>query len=254
MTNEYSEKSTSPANGQVQRVEAMVRKLDRFYSVVGKAPEEIGALALMAEYLCQAGTDEQIAGTLTRCAFECKYPIRLPDILQRIPGHEVPQLEAEARKAWDVLNAFVRKYVGNDPFGNYGPEYGWYPESFPKLRNRILDTVRRTGSWKVYACMTTEDFPFVQKRFFEEYEAWTAVNEINPAVLCLLTEKPIPQLHAATEPAEQKRVPPKPVAHVLVKPIPQPMTDVELRDRREILRQQVVALAAKGRQVEGLKA
>ena len=40
----------------------------------------------MAEMLTQTATDDEIAAALTRCARECKYPVRVPDILQRIPG------------------------------------------------------------------------------------------------------------------------------------------------------------------------
>jgi hypothetical protein len=89
--------------------------------------------------------DEQIDRALTRCARECRYPVRIPDILQRISGLEIPQPEAEARKAWDVLLGFVGKYVGKRHSREFGPEHGWYPKNYPKLSDRILDTVRRTG-------------------------------------------------------------------------------------------------------------
>jgi hypothetical protein len=171
---------------------------------------------------------------LTRCANECRYPVRLPDILQRISGHEVPQLEAEARRAWDVVTAFVAKYVSNDVHGNYGPEHGWY-NNFPTLSDRILDTVRRSGGWKTYKCATDEDFPFVQKRFFEEYEAWTAVEQID--MRKLLTQIPGLQLVGTVKAMNAApRVETSPPA--LVKKIPAPLTDAQLRDRREILRQQ----------------
>jgi len=87
--------SSAPAG----RSEVLVAKLAGFYGVVGSRPDEHGALALMAEILTQSAPDEEIDGALTRCAHECRYPIRLPDILQRIQGQEIPQLEAEGRKA-----------------------------------------------------------------------------------------------------------------------------------------------------------
>jgi hypothetical protein len=158
---------------------------------MGHRPDETVAVALMAEMLTQSATDDEISTALSRCARECHYPVRIPDILQRVPGKEVPHLEAEARKAWDVVMAFVTKYVSNDVHGNYGPEHGWY-DNFPKLSDRILDSVRRTGGWKTYRCMTEEDFPFVQKRLFEEYQAWTAVEHIDSSKL--LTQIPAFQL------------------------------------------------------------
>jgi len=238
MANPALEKSLNASKpscaAESQRTESLVAKLARFYAVMGHRPDEAGALALMAEMLTQSATDDEISTALSRCARECQYPVRIPDILRRIPGKEVPQIDAEARKAWDLVTTFVGKYVSNDVHGNYGPEHGWY-ENFPTLSNRILDTVRRTGGWKTYKCMTDEDFPFVQKRFFEEYEAWTAVEQID--MRKLLTQMPALQLignqramHAA--PRIETLTP------TLVKKIPEPLTDAQLRDRREILRQQ----------------
>jgi hypothetical protein len=219
---------------EAQRTELLVTKLARFYSVVGHRPDELGALALMAEMLTQSATDDEINAALSRCARECRYPVRIPDILQRVPGKEVPQLEAQARKAWDVVTAFVAKYVSNDVYGNYGPEHGWY-DNFPKLSDRILDTVRRTGGWKIYRCMTDENFPFVQKRFFEEYEAWTAVERLDATEL--LTQIPILQLignaKAMNAAPHVETLPP-----VRLNKIPAPLTAAQIRDRREILRQQ----------------
>ena len=189
--------SESSPSSERERIESLVAKLVRFYSVMGHRPDEPGALALMAEILCQSGSDEQIAESMTRCTRECRFPVRLPDLLQRIPGQEVPQSEAEARKAWDVLTAFARKYVGNDVYGTYGPEHGWHPQTFPHLSERILDVVRRTGGWKMYKCMTDDDFPFVQKRFFEEYAAWVAVEQVAPNRL--LTDRLPHHVHGMVE-------------------------------------------------------
>jgi hypothetical protein len=212
-----------------------VAKLARFYSVMGHRPEEPGALALMAEILCQCASDEQIGQAMTRCARECRYPVSLSDLLQRIPGQEVAESEAEARQAWDVLTAFVRKFVGNDVYGNYGPEHGWYSNP-PKLSDRILDTVRRSGGWKVYACMTDEDFPFVQKRFFEEYQAWTAIERINPSKL--LTEMPRLQLVAKPMDIRERESRPTPRAQkVEIKRVQEAPTAEQMRDRAAVQKQ-----------------
>ena len=193
----------------------------------------------MAEVLCQSASDDQIAHAMTRCCRECRYPVRLSDFLQRIPGQEIPALEAEARKAWDLLQTFVRKYVGNDVYGNFGPEHGWYPKAFPRLSDRILDTVRRCGGWKVYKCMTKEDLPFVQKRFFEEFHAWTAVERIGPGHM--LTEVPEPKRLASKPVSAAIKSEPVPTARP--RPFAQPLTDEQRRDRREILRRQVESLS-----------
>ena len=235
-----SRQSSAPA----ERSEVLVANLARFYSVVGSRPDEPGALALMAEILTQSATDEEINGALTRCARECRYPIRLPDILQRIQGQEIPKLEAEGRKAWDLVTSFVSKWVQSDVEGHYVITQGVRSSEPPKLAQRVLDTVRRTGGWRAYKCMTNDDFPFQQKRFLEEYEAWMAVEQIAPSRL--LTELPCLQLVAkpmdpprVTEP---KREQPKAPAF---KPqsIPEPLTDTQRRDRLEMLKQQATSLA-----------
>jgi hypothetical protein len=223
-----NKQSSAPA----ERSEALVAKLARFYSVTGSRPDEPGALALMAEILTQSATDDEIDGALTRCARECRYPIRLPDILQRIQGQEIPQLEAEGRKAWDLVISFVSKWVQSDIEGRYVITRGVRSSDPPKLSQRILDAVRRTGGWRAYKCMTDDDFPFQQKRFLAEYEAWVAVEQISPSKL--LTQLPRLQLMAKpmdppriTEPKqEQPKVP-------ALKPSPKsirvPLTDAQLQ-------------------------
>ena len=234
-----TESSKSQESG---RIEILITKLVRFYSAVGNRPEEAGALALMAEFLTQNATDPQIDIALSRCARECRYPVRLPDILQRLPGSEVPQSEAEARKAFDVVMDFARKYVANDVYGNFGPEHGWYPKSHPKLSDRILDTVRRTGGWEPYKRMTDRDFPFVQKRFFEAYAAWTAVEQVE--VGRFLTQ--ISPLQLVTKPIGPPEVTMEPILAgrlATVKKMSEPLTEAQRHDRREMLRQQAATMA-----------
>lgn len=180
--------------GELSSDGQIIRSLNCFYDLVGHRPQEPDTIAKMAMYLGQQATPEQVDAALDRCVRECRYPVRLPDITQRIIGMEVPVVEAEMRAAWDAVIRFVDKYVGCDPEGNYGPEYGWYGRAcvgydehgnlkysvptYPKLPQRILDCVRRTGGWEQHKLMTIDDQPFLQKRFFEEYQAWTAVENV----------------------------------------------------------------------------
>lgn len=208
---------------------------------MGNTPEGDGALSQMAALILRVTSDEAALNhALERCALECtRYAIRLPHILSRIPGHEIPDSEAEMRRAWDVLMAFVSKYVGNDVYGSYGPEHGWFPRSYPKLEQRVLDVVRRSGGWKSYKRMSDEDFPFVQKRFFEEYAAWTAVEQVDPGRL--LAQMPRLQLVAKMEPEPAppvKRDPKQERPAVPVRPVPRELSDAEWEDRRQLARQQ----------------
>jgi hypothetical protein len=81
--------------------------------------------------------------------------------------------------------------------------------------------VRRTGGWTVYLGLSAREFPFQQKRFFDEYQAWTAVEAVTDLGRLLvmpqqkiLPAPPKPQDTAATPPlvprVEIKRVEPTP--------------------------------------------
>ncbi len=183
--------------------------LTRFYSAMGSAPAGDGTLVMMADELVAATSPDLILDALHRCARECKFPVRLPDIFARIPGLDVGDNSAK-RIAWDQAVDFARNWiaVGNETLtilehrlkcenaidrncahckgSGFEPIEGSTRVRFcrcrgareitaPELPLRILDAVRRSGGWSAFVRMTDEDFPFLQKRFFEEYEAWTAV-------------------------------------------------------------------------------
>jgi hypothetical protein len=154
-----------------------VRRIDGFYDLMGNGPEKPGTVAEMAAYLLRSGaTIIDIAQALDCCVRECRYPVRLHDIMQRLPGGGVPHMEAEMRAAWDEALRH-RKYL------RWNCEYDYaYPEpGAPQLPQRIVDCVRRGGGWESVLNMGPEDFPFVQKRFFDEYKAWDAVQKGEPA-------------------------------------------------------------------------
>lgn len=170
------------------RTEVLINKLARFYSVMGNAPDEPGALSLMAEIIGQSGTDEQIAEALTRCTRECKYPVRLPDILQRIPGNEVPHREAQARAAWDLVVKFVRREVYTNPTDGDGVCINQCLSPSCTIRGthykdahlpqQLRDVVRRVGGWPAVSLAVTQNDPFVKKEFLAEWQAYQAVENV----------------------------------------------------------------------------
>jgi hypothetical protein len=182
-------------DGTLDRELRVLEMLTAFFAAAGNAPDTAEGLALMAKFLSKRADLPTINAALERCLVECRYPIRLPEIIQRLPGTEAGDVNAEKRIAWETVEKFASKYVGNDVHGNYGPDFGWYgprfnyrgelvrPASYPQLPDRILDAVRRTGGWKAYVLMTSEDYPHQQKRFFEEYAAWTDIQHLGAKVL-----------------------------------------------------------------------
>jgi hypothetical protein len=151
----------------------VLKLLHTFYAAVGNPPTVDGALAVMAKALLTKASIDQISIALDACMFE-KFPVRIPHILARIPGLDV-DANAEKRLAWDVLEAFVSKWVR---WADTDRCFTTIARGAPTLSPRIVDTVRRSGSWSVYLALTDKDFPFQQNRFFEEYEAWNEVQVV----------------------------------------------------------------------------
>ncbi len=42
------------------------------------------------------------------------------------------------------------------------------------MPQRIRDTIRRVGGWRAIVNPSPDDYPHVQRRFYEEYRAWEA--------------------------------------------------------------------------------
>jgi hypothetical protein len=211
--------NTEGSTPQQHYVEQVIRALDKFYSVMGHKPTETGSIAMMAAVLVQGTTFADVQRALNLCMRECTFPVRLGDIQKRLPGREVPQLEAEMRKAWEIVEKYVRDWVerdgeifvtikqkmrckkATDPNCEICRGGGWkridarvqtcpcrepYMEAAPELSPRIVDTVRRCGGWRTYALLTDEGYPFERERFMEEFQAWQSVVRI-PEALLLVT-------------------------------------------------------------------
>jgi hypothetical protein len=129
-------------------------------------------------------TDEAIQHALVRCRRELRgkngFPpmLTIADVLDRAGVvSEAETNGAEARAAWDALLRYAEKYIVADPEGDYGPRhYFGMKTDIPKLDQRTLDTLRRIGGWRVVKTMNQDDYPHVQRRFYEEYRAWQATD------------------------------------------------------------------------------
>ena len=210
-----------------------------FYGAMGNAPEGQGALNLMVSALAARASVDSINAALNRCMIECRYPARLPDIFQRIPGLDV-DTNAEKRLAWETVERFVAKWLrwNSERTGAY------IEPGAPDLSPRILDTVRRSGGWSCYLRMTDEDFPHQQKRFFEEYQAWTEIQYVaaDPAKVLEFPKPTRPRELTGTIPAKTSEATnnPEPVTITAsVKRVYEPLTADQLRDRAELAKLQL---------------
>jgi hypothetical protein len=122
---------------------------------------------------------DSLASAFNRACRECKFFPRIAE-LRELAGMGVKQSQdAEARAAWDLAVDFANRYVQSDIHGGYEVHQGCRSTPPPQLSQRLEDSVRRSGGWRAFKTMTADDFPFLQKRFIEEYAAWTAVSSVS---------------------------------------------------------------------------
>jgi hypothetical protein len=175
---------------------------------------------------------------------ELDYVLQVSQLRRLALADEAGKLDAEMRAAWDVLMKFVNKWCRwNDGYfdGENSHVFSARVETgAPELPQRITDTVRRTGGWATYLGMEPSDFPFQQKRFFEEYQAWAAVERVLPdlAKVLQLPEAQIKQLTGSKtmdNAARNSALPPNfdaPVKTPTPKSVPEPLTEFQWAERK----------------------
>lgn len=222
---------------------------------MGHKPDVEGTITKMALLLISEHvTLEGLQVALRRCSKESEgYPVRYPQIISRVPGHEVPAIEAEMRAAWDVLTKFVAKWGRwNDDYTNAYIEKG-----APTLPQRTVDTVRRTGGWAAYLVLShtdekrARDANFQQQRFYEEYKAWVAVERILPDLSKVLQISEGKKLQLLKPMESNKAAAPVPSGEGKAPPrVPVPATREEMAGRAA---RQQVAIRAWAEQRAGRK-
>lgn len=162
---------------------------DRIAEMVTATVEAMGAelsapaLNLFVEDLAEL-PDDAVLCALTRCRREIRgkngFPpvLTIADVFDRAGVASEGQVEdSECRAAWDVVQRYVTRHVVRNPEGVYEERdfvgnRGRVPR--PELVQRIRDTVRRVGGWQAVVNPSPDDYPHVQRRFYEEYRAWAA--------------------------------------------------------------------------------
>lgn len=200
-------------------------------------------LAIYVEAIADL-SDDQLKQAVSRAIKERDFFPRISE-LRKLAGVDAEeQKDAEALKAWDVLLRYVNTWIHPDPQGAYGPEQGCRPYPPPQLEQCILDCARRVGGWRRLKTASEADLPFLKKDFLEEYRSWESVERVD--VSHMLKAQPTLQLKSM-DPAPPR---PRPVrlehSAEKHKPVYEPLSDVQVRDRREMLRQQA-ALVNKAR-------
>ncbi len=160
---------------------------DRIAEMVAVTAEVMGtelsgaALCLFVDDLAPLSID-QIGHALARCRREIRgkngFPptLTIADVLERAGVVSESAIgDAECRAAWDAMLFYAGKYIASDPHGSYGPRHYFDTKTeIPDLEQRTADSLRRIGGWRVIKTMTEDDYPHVQRRFYEEHRAWRA--------------------------------------------------------------------------------
>jgi hypothetical protein len=186
-------------------------------------------------------SDQAIEHAIKRAICELKWFPKPAELRELAGAAGKDQRSVEAEAAWKFANDYLRKW-GVDRMPMFRP--GKTIEA-PALPPRIDYALRRIGGLRGLNQITEENRPFMFKDFCEAYNLAPIAGTLTPQLASQfgapLLEGNVKQLTDGrtierlreTKPAEARTRP---------KPIPQPLTDAQRRDRREILRQQMEML------------
>jgi hypothetical protein len=168
---------------------------------------------------------EALAIAFARARRELDYIPGVAELRRLCQHDDATKIDAEIRKAWDIVIAYTSKYAR----WNCERDSAYIEPGSPAISQRIRDSVRRSGGWSAYLGMSPDDFPFQQKRFFEEYRAWTAVETLGDTSRLLEPAKVVRQYPQLNPPKSE--IPPE--QKVAPKPLPsnQTLTRDQLEDR-----------------------
>jgi hypothetical protein len=172
---------------------------------------------------------EQLSLAFNRARRECKFFPKIAE-LRALSGCVTPEkgLEVEAAAAFQsVIRSLERKGV------DYGTAH---------LPERTQFAVRQCGGLRHFnQRLDSHTYAFLQKDFVAAYESFSAYTTMAPG----LTEKGIlalpPQVRLFLESKEPSQTVPRPIAEIKSKPkaFPQPLSESQAKDRREMLRKQI---------------
>jgi hypothetical protein len=199
-------------------------------------------LRIYADDLLSDLSREQLEIALTRARRELKYFPQIAELRELAGAKPEMQRQVEAEAAWAWAQNYLRKW-GVDHLPIYS---GGKKLEAPPIPERIEYALRRIGGIRCLNQVTTESYPFVLKDFCAAYnQAETAyllapqLAEKFPDRKLLGEVKQLAGKHAIKARWETK---PAKAPSLQQKKIPEPLTEANIRDRREMLRQQASKL------------
>jgi hypothetical protein len=201
-------------------------------------PVTAARLRIYAEDLVADLSRAQLEASLTRARRELKFFPKISELRELAGAKAKDMHQVEANAAWEFVNRYLQRHgvVKYDL------------DDRPAVPPRIDYALRRIGGLWGLNQVTTESYPFKYKEFCEAYELAPTAD-----LLTLQLEEKFP----ATQPlgnvrrqlpdgrAEKRASSAQPPKTFVAKKVPESSTDAQIRDRREMLRQQRDKLQSK---------
>jgi len=221
---------------QLKQSEASERIIQQL-TILAEAFGETMTTARLKIYAAELAdlTAEQLAVAFKRARHECRFFPKIAE-LRELAGAVSPENAAgvEAEAAFQsVIRTLERE----------GVDFG-----ISHLPKRTQYAVRHCGGLRLFNQRVDQrSYAFLQRDFVEGYKSFTAYKAMVPE----LSEKGIlalPQpvrLYIEGKKPVQKQAQPAAETTFKSKAIPQPLTDTQIQDRREMLRQQAEQIEAR---------
>lgn len=187
---------------------------------------------------------QQLEIAFVRARHELKFFPKISELRELADAKPEDARDVEANAAWNYTLDYLRKWgVGRMPVYSGGKRF-----DAPQLPAYCEYALRRIGGLWALNQITATSRPFVKKDFIEAYNQAPIAAKISPQLAETFGDRKllgqVKQLASGKQMAQtsQSVEPGKPAAPAPIKRVAVPMTDAQLRDRREMLRQQVAQL------------
>jgi hypothetical protein len=194
-------------------------------------------LRIYARDLTDDLTQEQLQIALERARRESKFFPKISELRQFAGANHEQQMKVEGEAAFEMCFDYLRKY-GVIRYGD---------EPRPELPRRVAYALRRIGGLRALNELDDRARPFAFRDFVEAYEQYPLAEQMAAQLdaafqLPAVRSTPTKQLRGdAIEPRPSTQANARPV----VKAMPEPLSDAELRARRALLQQQASTVQAK---------
>ena len=200
------------------------------------SPEGVTAerLRIYAADLLSDLSQEQLAGAFARCRRELKFFPQIAELRELVAAKPEDHEQVEAEAAWQFANAYLQKH-GVVTYDD---------DNRPPLDSRIDYALRRIGGLNGLNQITEKSRAFMFRDFCEAYRQAPMADLLKPLLNELFGYHKLvsPTRKQLTGRVAPEAGPPDEPRRPILKTVPEPLTEAQLRDRREMLKQQIATV------------